>query len=284
MCSCRDSELRGFGVRVKPSGAAAFLIQYRTPHDQTRRHAIGKVGSLTPDQARREAAARLADISTKGADPSADRKAARAALTLAELCDEYLARAAAGEILGRNGRPIKASTLEMDRSRIERHLKPLLGTRPLASITLADVERLQADITAGRTSKPRNGRGGATTGGRGVASRTIGMLGTILQYALRRKIIATNPARGAKRHADGRADRALSLEEIATLGAAMREAAEAGESATAIAAVRFLVLSGFRRMECLALPWEAVDAKGRCVRSRRNQERPAGTAHRPWGS
>ena len=32
-----DSELRGFGVRRKPSGAAAFIVQYRTPQGQTRR-------------------------------------------------------------------------------------------------------------------------------------------------------------------------------------------------------------------------------------------------------
>jgi Arm domain-containing DNA-binding protein len=69
-----DTELRGFGVRMKPSGAAAFLIQYRTLQGRTRRHVIGRVGTLTPDQARTEAKARLAEVATKGAESRYDIK------------------------------------------------------------------------------------------------------------------------------------------------------------------------------------------------------------------
>ena len=261
-----DTELRGFGVRMKPSGAAAFLIQYRTLQGRTRRHVIGRVGTLTPDQARTEAKARLAEVATKGADPSAERKATREAMTVAELCDEYLVKASAGEWLGRRGRPIKASTLAMDRSRIDRHIKPLLGNHAVASVTAAHIERFQADVAAGKTARPRRGRGGLTTGGRGVASRAVGMLGTILEYGRRRRVITDNPARSVKRHADGRQDRCLSFDELFALGDAIRKAADQGENPTALAAVRFLLLSGFRRMEALALPREAIDERRRCAR------------------
>jgi hypothetical protein len=44
-----DSALVGFGVRVKPSGAAAFLVQYRTPQGRTRRYAFAKAGTLAPE-------------------------------------------------------------------------------------------------------------------------------------------------------------------------------------------------------------------------------------------
>ncbi len=47
-------------------------------------------------------------------------------MTVAALCDRYLEEAKAGLILGRRNRPIKASTLAMDKSRIETHIKPLL--------------------------------------------------------------------------------------------------------------------------------------------------------------
>ena len=32
-----DSELKGFGVRMKPSGSASYLVQYRTAQGKTRR-------------------------------------------------------------------------------------------------------------------------------------------------------------------------------------------------------------------------------------------------------
>ena len=110
------------------------------------------------------------------------------------------AEAEAGRILGRRRRAIKASTLVMDRSRIESHVKPLLGKRQVGSLKLGDIEGAQADIAAGKTSKARVGsRGGATTGGEGVAARTMSTLHAIFEHAVRLGQIETNPARGVRR-------------------------------------------------------------------------------------
>jgi integrase len=253
-----DDALRGFGVRMMPSGAASYLVQYRTAEGRTRRLRIGKVGTLTPDQAREIARDKLV-AAAKGADPSAERHAARTAMTVAELCDLYLAEA--------KGR-VKASTLAMDRSRIGRHVKPLLGRRTVRSLTPEDIEKMQLDIAAGKSAQKRpEGRGGATTGGRGVAARTVGMLGTILELARRRRLIDANPARGIARLPEGRQRRFLNLAEIGRLGAKMREAeAESFENRTGLTAIRFLLLTGLRRNEALALPWEWVDTGARCIR------------------
>ena len=91
-----------------------------------------------------------------------------------------------------------------------------------------------------------------TTGGTGVAGRTLGMLHTIFEQAARWSVIETNPARGARKIAgDNKRERRLSADDVTALGQAMREAA--AESPTAVAAVRLMLLTGFRRMEALAL-------------------------------
>ncbi|MGO8925254.1 MAG: tyrosine-type recombinase/integrase [Xanthobacteraceae bacterium] len=253
-----DGALKGFGIRMKPSGAASYLVQYRNKEGRTRRLVIGKVGTLTPDEARTLAGDAL-KAATKGGDPSADRHAVRGAITVSDLCDLYVADAKSR---------IKASTLAMDRSRIETHVKPLIGRLTVRSLTTADIERMKADIIAGKTAKPRKkeGRGGAATGGAGVAARTLGMIATILEYARRLKLIKDNPARGVKKPPDRKQRRFLTLKEITELGKKMRDAEAAGENATALAVIRLLLLTGLRRMEALALHHAWVDGRARCIR------------------
>ena len=253
-----DSELRGFGVRIMPSGIASYHIQYRTPHGRTRRMAIGRVGILTPDEARKLAREKLA-AAAKGSDPSTERRAVRKSMTVSELCDLYLAHA--------KGR-IKDLTLAMDRSRIETHVKPLIGKLSVRGLTANDVERLKIEIIAGKSAKPRkNGRGGVITGGRGVASRTLGMLGTILEYAKHPlNLIKENPVRGIKKPSDGKQRRFLSLEEIARLGAVICQTETTGEHDSGILAIRFLLMTGLRRMEALALARGWIDVDNQCIR------------------
>jgi len=268
-----DGALKGFGIRMKPSGAASYLVQYRNKEGRTRRLVIGKVGTLTPDEARTVAGDAL-KAATMGGDPSAERHSVRGAITVSDLCDLYLAEAK---------NRIKASTLAMDRSRIETHVKPLIGRFTVRSLTAADIERMKSNIIAGKTARPRKkeGRGGIATGGSGVAARTLGMTVTILEYAKRLKLIKDNPARGVKKPPDRKQRRFLTLEEIAKLGGQMRDAEAAGENATALAAIRLLLLTGLRRMEALKLPRAWVDRRTRCIRF---EDTKSGAQLRPIGA
>lgn len=260
-----DTELRGFGVRAKPSGLKTYLIQYRNAEGRTRRLVLGQHGALTPEQGRDLARQKLAAVA-RGEDPSAERHAARAGMTVAEICDWYLEQARAARILGRNRRPIKESTLECDEGRIEKHIKPLLGSRSVRTLGLVDIEKMQADIASGKTAKGRKGRGGRTTGGAGAASRTVSTLRALLGHAYRVRLIEANPAWGVRQIASKRRDRHLSFEELHTLGRAMRICADEGEHPKGLGAMRFILLTGFRRLEALGLQHAWVSSVQRCVR------------------
>jgi integrase len=196
----------------------------------------------------------------EGQDPAAAKRAAKADLTIAELCDLYLAEGA---------RTKKASTLAMDRSRIEGHVKPLLGRKKLGGLTRADIDRFLKDVAAGKTAKDtKTGLRGRSIvrGGQGVANRSLGMLGAILQFAVEQGLRSDNPARGVKKYREGRRTRFLSNDEIARLGEALKVAEAGGANPYAIAAIRLLVLTGCRKNEILSLKWDEVDIGGGFLR------------------
>ena len=261
-----DGELRGFGVRMKPSGTKTFIIQYRNVEGRTRRCVIGQYGVLTVEQARDLAQKKLAAV-IDGADPSAERHAIRQGLTVTALCDWYLTEAEAGRLIGRNRRPIKASSLSGDRSRIELHIKPLIGNRVVSQLKLADIERLQGDIAAGRTARARKtGRGGQTAGGIGVAARAISTLRSLFNHARRLGLIEVSPATGVRIMASRKLKRHLGAGEIRHLGKVMTQMEREGEHPTGLAAIRVMLLTGFRRMEVLAMRKEWVQPDDNLVR------------------
>jgi integrase len=159
-------------------------------------------------------------------------------------------------------------------------VKPLLGSKAVAGLTAADMEKFLRDVMAGKSvkeapkpagKKVKRPRGGVATGGPAVASRALGMLGTILERAVRDGILVKNPARGIKRPKDQEAKPAFSFDKVRALGVALREAEEAAETESKEAkvgrqAIRALLLTGFRRMEGLQLTWDLIDASAQCVR------------------
>jgi integrase len=248
-----DSELRGFGVRVIPSGLKSFILQYRNAEARSRRIVVGRYGVLTVEQARDQAKIKLGVVAG-GADPADKNPSSRKAITVEEVCNWYLSEAETGRILGRKNRPIKTSTLVMDRSRIESHIKPLLGRRQVRALKLADIEGMQSDIAAGKTAKvPGVRRGGSTTGGSGVAARTVSTLRSLFAHAVRLNVIVVNPAEGVRKLAGKKRERRLSIAEIKKLGEAMRAAQWNGEHPVGLASVRLMLLTGFRISEVLGL-------------------------------
>lgn len=258
-----DAAVPGFGARRRSGLAVAYVLMFRTSEGRLRRFTIGRHGAPWTPETAREEARRLLGEKVKGADPAAEKQAKRKAATVAELCDTYWADAEAGRLLTRRRTPKKASTLLSDHGRIERHIKPLLGRLAVAAVTRADIERFMHAVAEGETaarSKTGRKRGLSNVrGGRGVASRTIGLLGAIFAYAVANRMREGNPVHGVMRFADQKRERRLSDDEFAALGTALREAEAAGIWPAAIAAVRFLALTGWRSGEALGLRWADVD-------------------------
>jgi integrase len=262
-----DGELRGFGVRIKPSGASSFIIQYRNNQGRTRRYAFAQLHTLTPDEARRKARKLLAEAEA-GGDPSHQRKIERHAATIEDLCAKYLDAARAGLVTGKSGAVKRSSTLLIDEGRINRHIIPLVGKKVASQLTRADVQRMVDDIAAGRTAavvKTKLRGLARVTGGQGTATRTAGVLGGILTWAEKRGLVeGPNPVRGLDLRSDHARDRTLSHEELRKLGEAILRAKD--KQPMAAFAALLLALTALRRGEVYNLRWSEIDLEGSCLR------------------
>lgn len=266
-----DTELRGFGVRVLPSGSMAYVLEYRPGsggrHVAKRRITVGKVGVLTPDQARAKAKLMLADIA-HGQDPAVDRRRARETPTFKAFATDMLD--AADKIA--QAKPTQAvlrpASIQNYRSILRKHVGPAIGSRTLDAIGKAEVARLHAKV-------------GATSPA--VANRICEFVGRTYKAAAEAGVIAegTNPARGIKQFKELRRERFLSGTELQRLGAAISEAETIGVlwepdpmkktkhvpknnqrtiiDPDAAAALRLLIFTGARLREILHLRWRDVD-------------------------
>ena len=277
------SDLKGFGVFVQPSGSRTYFVDYRNQDGARKRMTIGRHGKITADQARKLAIATLGET-VKGGDPAEERIQQRKALTVKELCSRYLAAADKGLILGKGNRPKKASSLYVDRGRINRHIVPLLGNKRVQSLKPADINRFVEDVASGKsaTIEKTNKRRGKSIvkGGLGTASRTVGLLGGILTYAVDQGLIERNPVHGIRKPADGAKKRRLSDDEYRLLGQILRQRAGDDQFETTVQIIRHLALTACRRGEAIHLKRSELDVDGSCLRLIDSKE---GASVRPVG-
>lgn len=251
-----DTEVRGFFLRVYPTGAKTFAAKYRA-NGRQRIFTIGRFGSpWTVEKARERAVEILYEASGDG-DPALEKRKRRAALSVTALIDRYLAD-------GPRDKPNKRqSTWESDRRHLKRHVTPLLGHMKADAVTRNDVANMQADIAAGKTSTDQKTkkRGRAIVkGGPRSASMTVVVLQAMYNWAIKRGLVAENPARGVERYKSEPKERFLTPDELAVLFATLQRMVEDDELGTDLAsAIRLLALTGARKTEIAALRWSEVD-------------------------
>jgi len=241
-------------------------VKYRNrPDGKQRLMTIGRHGQpgtdgaiWTPDRARTRASVILGQAKdpTKP-DPLSELKASSQSPTMTELCDRFL-----GDYASEHK---KASSVATDRTNIENHIKPLLGDKLVAAITLKDVDRFKRDVKAGKTARPRTKEkpvGGITKGGPGSANRSLALLSKMFNLAERWGLRppGSNPCRGVDKYPENKRDRFLSDKELARLGKALDDA-ERDETETpyVVGAIRLLLFTGARLGEILPLLWNHVD-------------------------
>jgi integrase len=112
--------------------------------------------------------------------------------------------------------------------------------------------RTKADVR----TRPR-GRA-IVDGGRGTATRTVGLLGGVFSFAVARGMQTDNPIRGVKRFPDRSSERFLSPAELAKLGEALSTMETEGTNTMALSIIRLLALTGARKSEITKLKWGEV--------------------------
>lgn len=258
-----DSELKGFGLRVLPSGAKSFIVQYRAGKGRrapNRKVTLGKCGPLLAPEAARKMALNLLGAVVAGDDPAKTLSEEKRSITLSDLCDLYLEFGCATK---------KASTIAIDEGRIRRHIRPVLGSKRVKDLTRGDALDLQLKIANGaiRVDEKTKARGRArVSGGKPAANRTVQLLSAILNFACDRGIIESNVAQGIRKFPEQKRERFLSEEELERLGRVITAIANDGANPMAIAIVRLLIFTGARRGEIENLTWPEVDFENRCLR------------------
>ena len=163
-----DDELRGFGLRVYPSGRKSFFVSYRNASGTKKRVMLGEFGVFTATQARRLAQDKLAEI-RHGADPQADRQEKRSEMTFAELAERYLDYT----------RDRKRSWKD-DNQRLRDHVLPVLGKRKLSEITLSQLQKIHTSVKRRLTPA--------------TANRVAALIKHVFTMAGKWSLLETNPA------------------------------------------------------------------------------------------
>ena len=221
-----DSELKGFGVRIFPTGRRTYFVQYRNQFRSTRRKKIGVHGIITVDQAREEAKKLLGDVA-KGEDPSQDFQKAKLKPSFEDLANEYMEMHAKF-----NKRP---KSFREDEKMLNNILLKRLGGKKVEEITTYDIQQLHHELR--ETSY--------------MANRVRALLHKMFNLAIEWNWATVNPVSAIKKYQEYKRERWLNDQELQSL----HDVLDHYHNQSVANAVRLLVLTGARKNELLSATW-----------------------------
>ena len=257
-----DSALKGFGVRVYPSGAKVYVVQTRGP-DGTKRVTIGRHGVITTDQARRRAALVLARIKAGEALGPAQAARSQSGPTVAEIAERYFL-----EYVSVHCKP---RTAKAYRYLVERHILPAFGNLPVGALDRRHVSDLHYKLRKTPCA----------------ANEAIAVLSRMLNRAETWGFgpAGGNPCRRVVKYRQRRRERFLTEEEFRRIGRTLVALETEGQVPVhAAAALRLLMLTGCRCNEILTLRWEDVHFDAGEIRLRDSKTGPRVVALSPAGA
>ena len=192
------------------TGSKSFVAVYRTGGRNTplRRVTIGAVGKIEADKAREEAAYHSTSRTWAGPRGGKGQGAGRDDLR------QGLRPLSGGRMRHQEGEHAR-DRQGADRTTYQAAARQEAGRRnqprPMSRSSCATLPPARPLPT--RKTKKR-GRA-IVEGGKGTATRTVGLLGGIMSFAVSRQLRADNPVRGVKRYADKKGETFLSADELA---------------------------------------------------------------------
>ena len=224
-----DTELKGFGVLVLPSGRKTYCIKYRNANRRQKHLKIGIHGQINAEEARTLAKKYIGDIA-RGEDPAAKKKENRESPVIKDLVQDYLERYATRKRL---------RSIEEDKKLLKNIILPALGNQLVKYVTRRTIETLHLKLE----KTPYQ------------ANRVLALLSKMFSLALAWEWRGDNPVKGIERYQEAKRDRWLDKKELSQFW----EVIDSYPNNSRALALKILLLTGARKGEVLQATWDQFD-------------------------
>jgi len=235
--------VRGLGLRVTANNARSWTMDYTDAAGKRRRATLARWPDLTLEQARTRASEFHSAMARGEGGPLEAKRAAREQAQAEQMRREHDKTVAQLAQLWMEGhaRLHKSPVSQVnDRSILNRHILPRLGSMKVADVTSDDVEALHTALVEKTPTQ---------------ANRVHALLTTLMRYAIKKKYRADTPCVGLKRYKEKARVVHTTREQLDRLYAAL----EAHPNRQAINAIKLLVWTGSRRNEVMGASWSEFD-------------------------